>query len=115
MSRTPSGSFLAQLFQQRMRSGAVQLGDDIGDRLADPGQLAQTIFGNDAVERLDQRREPVRSALIGFGTKVIVSGEGSAPAEFDQERGHGQCVERHFSAAAVARPAGSSSAPPSDQ
>jgi hypothetical protein len=52
-----------------MRSGTVQLGDDIGDRLTDAGQLAQTVFGNDAVERLGERREPVRSALIGFGAR----------------------------------------------
>jgi hypothetical protein len=50
------GDILAQLFQQRMRAGAVQLGDDVGDRLTDPGQLAQAVFGDDAVERLDQRR-----------------------------------------------------------
>jgi hypothetical protein len=98
-----------------MRAGAVQLGDDIGDRLPDSGQLAQTVFGNDALKRLDQRREPLGSALIGFGAKVIVAGESGAPAELDQERGHGRCVARHFSVAAVARPAGSSSAPPSDR
>lgn len=105
---------LAQLFQQRMRAGAVQLGDDVGDRHADSGQPAQAVFGDDAVERLDQRREPVRGALIGFGAEVIVAGERCAPAELDQQRGHGRCVEhRHFSVAAAARPAGFSSAPPS--
>jgi hypothetical protein len=109
-------SVLAQLLQQRMGPGAVQLGDDIGDRLADRGQLAQAAFGNDAVERLDQRREPVRGALIGFGAEVIVAGQRGAPAELDQQRGHGRCVKGgHLSAAAAARLAGSSSAPPSDQ
>ena len=34
------GDILEQLFQQRMGAGAVQLGDDVGDRLANTGQLA---------------------------------------------------------------------------
>jgi hypothetical protein len=63
------GDILAQFFQQRMGAGAVELGGDVGDRLADPGKFAQAVFGNDAVERLDQRREPIGGALIGFGRK----------------------------------------------
>jgi hypothetical protein len=45
------------------------VGDDVGDRLPDPGKLAQPVFGDDAVKRLDQRREPVRGAPIGFDTQ----------------------------------------------
>jgi hypothetical protein len=33
------------------------------------GQLAQAVFAENVVERLDQRREPVRGALIGFARK----------------------------------------------
>jgi hypothetical protein len=40
------GDVLAQLVQQRMRAGALQIGDDFGDRLADAGQLAQAIIRN---------------------------------------------------------------------
>ena len=45
-----------------------------------PGGSAQPFLGDDPVERLDQRRECVRSALVGFGAKVIVTGERRAPA-----------------------------------
>jgi len=39
MSSTPSRQLLAQLFQQGMGAGFVQLRHDVGNRLADPGQL----------------------------------------------------------------------------
>jgi hypothetical protein len=52
-----------------MRTGALQLGDDIGDRLADPGKLAKPVLGDDAVERLDERRERVRGALVALARK----------------------------------------------
>ena len=70
----------AQLLQQGVGAGVVQLGDDVGDRLADPGKLAQPVLGDDAVERLDKRRERVRGALVGFRAEVIVAGERCAPA-----------------------------------
>ena len=58
----------------------MQLGDDVGDRLADPGKLAQPVLGDYAVERLDKRQERVRGALIGFRAEVIVADERCAPA-----------------------------------
>jgi hypothetical protein len=59
----------AQLFQQRVCAGVVQLGHDVGDRLANPGELAKSVLGDNAVERLDQRRERVRGAQVGLARK----------------------------------------------
>src|SRR4051812_44423486 len=93
-----------------MRTGAMQLGDDVRDRLADPLQLAQPVLRNDLVERLDQGGECVSGALVGFRAEIIVAGQGGAPAELDQQPRDRGCVEpRNVSPAAAARPPGSSS------
>jgi hypothetical protein len=94
----------------------VQLGDDVGDRLADARQLAQPVLGDDAVERLDQGGERVRGALVGFRAEIIVAGERGAPAELDQQR-----CDPDASSAAISAPLrqpallGSSSTPPSNR
>jgi len=104
----------AQLFQQGVGAAFVQLGHDVADSIADPGQLAQPVLGDNAIERLDQRRERVRGAQISFGAEVIGAGERCAPAYFDQQRRDSRSVEGgHFSSAAAARPADSSSTSPS--
>jgi hypothetical protein len=38
------------------------------------------VLGDNAVERLDERRQGVRCAQVGFGAEVIVAGERCAPA-----------------------------------
>ena len=70
----------AQLFQQRVGADVVQFGHDVGNRLANSGKLAKPVLGDNAVERLDERREGVRSAQVGFGAEIIVAGECCAPA-----------------------------------
>jgi hypothetical protein len=70
----------AQFFQQRMGAGVVQLGHDVGNRLANSGELAKPVLRDDAVEGFDERRERVRGAQVGFGTEVIVAGERRAAA-----------------------------------
>jgi hypothetical protein len=46
---------LAQFFQQRMGAGVVQLSHDVGNRLANSGELAKPVLGDNSVERLDER------------------------------------------------------------
>ena len=70
----------AQLFQQRVGAGAVQFGHDVGNRLANSGELAKPVLGDNAVERLDERRERIRGAQVGFGAEIIVAGERCAAA-----------------------------------
>jgi hypothetical protein len=66
MSSTPSRTS-RQFFQQRVGAGLVQFGHDVGNRLANSGELAKPVLGGNPVERLDERREGVRSAQVGFG------------------------------------------------
>ena len=74
------GDVPAQLVQQRMGAGACNLVTMSAIVSPIPGSSAQPVLGDDAVERLDQRRERVRRALVGFRAEVIVAGERGAPA-----------------------------------
>src|SRR5436305_1490430 len=76
---------LAHAFEQRMRPGAVQLGDDVGDCLADAGNLAQAVLADDPLQRLAQRGEALGGAKIGTRAVVIVAGERGAPPELNKQ------------------------------
>jgi hypothetical protein len=38
-----------------MRSGAMELGDDVGNGITDAGDLSQSVLGNNAIKRLTDR------------------------------------------------------------
>jgi hypothetical protein len=46
---------LPHSLEGRMRSGAMELGDDVGNGIADAGDLPQSVLGNDAIKRLTDR------------------------------------------------------------
>ena len=54
---------------------SVRNGSDVAMR-----KPAQPVLGDDALERLDQCRERVRGAQIGFGAEIIVARQRCAPA-----------------------------------
>ena len=94
-------------------AGVVQFGHYISDRLTDPRKLTKPVLGDNAVERFDKRRKRVRGALVGFGAEVIVAGERCAPTELDEQPATAGASSAAISAVLRARPAGSSSTPPS--
>jgi hypothetical protein len=97
---------LAHAFQQWMRAGAMQLGHDIGDGVADAGDLAQPVLVDDPLQRLAERGEAFGRAQIGARAVVIVAGERGAPPEFDQQLGDRRRVEfRHADQTCPARQA----------
>jgi hypothetical protein len=58
-----------------MAAGPVQLGDDVSDGIADPWNLAQPAFRDDALERLGERRQALRGTQISLGTIGIAACE----------------------------------------
>ena len=86
-----------------MGSRAMQLLDDVGDGLADPGDRAQAAFLDDRGERHRQRGNALRGAGIGASPVGIAAGERGAPRKLREERGdvgcivvrHGQFACRH--------------------
>jgi hypothetical protein len=59
---------------------SCKFGHDVGNRLANSGELAKPVLGDNAVERLDKGRECIRSAKVDFGAEIIVARESCAAA-----------------------------------
>jgi hypothetical protein len=55
-------NILPHSFERRMRPGAMKLGDNIANGIADTGDLAQRVLGNHAIERLGERGQVLGSS-----------------------------------------------------
>ena len=91
------GNVFSQLFEQRVRPGAVHFGDDVGDRPADARNLTQTVLRDHPVKRLAQRGQAVGGAQIGARAEIAVAaGKRSTAAKLAQQVCDFGCVElRH--------------------
>jgi hypothetical protein len=82
-----------------MRACAVQPGDDVGDGFANAENLPQSTFGEDAIERLGQRRQALGGAQVSLRPVGITARERRAAAtrreasQLPWHRGcHGPCI-----------------------
>jgi hypothetical protein len=54
------GNLFSQFFEARMSARLVQLGDDVGYRLADAGKFRKPIFGDEHMKRDRKSRQAIR-------------------------------------------------------
>jgi hypothetical protein len=78
-------NILSHSLERRMRPRAVKLGDNVGNGLADTGNISQPILGDEAIERLGDRRQILGCPDIGLGPIGISTGESRAAAIFSQK------------------------------
>lgn len=61
-----------------MAARLVELGDDVGDRITDPGDLRQPVFGDEHIERDAKCRQAIGGSRIGLRPIGIAAPQGSA-------------------------------------
>jgi hypothetical protein len=66
---------LPKLLEARMGAGLVQLGDDVGDRLADAGDVLEPAFRNKHFEREGESGQAVRRARVGLGSVWVAAAQ----------------------------------------
>jgi len=71
-----------------MCAGLAELGDDVGDRLADAGDLREPVLDNEHIERDRKGRQAVSSPRIGFCPIWVSATQGGALRIFSQETSH---------------------------
>ena len=90
------GHLLAELLKGWMGAGPVQPGDDVGDRIADPGNFLQPPFVHDAAERLGQSGQIFGGPDVGLGAVGIAATKRRTAAVLRQQSRHLRCVKlRH--------------------
>lgn len=71
-----------------MSARAIQLGDDVRDGFADPGNLGEAVFLDQHVERDDERGKIIGGAGISLRTIGVASTQRSSLRVFPQEFSH---------------------------
>lgn len=90
------GDFLPELLEARMTAGPVQLGDDIGDGVADSRNFGETTFGNQHIEREGEGRQAIRRARVGLGSVLIATTQRGPLCVFAKQRNdHWRVDRRH--------------------
>ncbi len=63
----------------------VKLGDDVGDHIADAGDLGEPIFGDEHVQRDGKGRQAVGGPRVGFGPVGVAATQRGPLCVFSQE------------------------------
>jgi hypothetical protein len=71
-----------------MRSRLVKFGDDVGDGVADAGNLGERACRDDAIQRLRKRGKAVCRGEVRLRAVWITAAEGSSLRLFRQEPRH---------------------------
>ena len=97
------GDLLPELFKARMSARLVKLGDDVGYRLADAGDLREPVFGDEHMQRDGKRRQAVGGPRIGFRPVGIAAAQGGALRVLSQETCYSASVEGRHSTSLPSR------------